>query len=245
MFDKKEAAGASRHSNSISSRGHIFIAGTGRSGTSLLVRYLPELGLDTNLSRHGEHASWDEAANAGLEDLALPTLGDLPHVVKSPRLYQHIDELIESNAVQIDVVIIPVRSLVDATASRSVVELRAAAPWMAALGKTWETWALTPGGCIFSLSPVDQARLLAAGFRVLIEGLVRADIPILFLDFPRFAEDGAYLFDKLRPWLPIDIREGIAAHQRASDPKKIRIRNRPNGGEEAELYGIGVACCYL
>lgn len=213
-------------------RGHIFIAGTGRSGTSFLVRYLTELGLETNLSRNGEQAFWDEAANAGLEDLAIPSsFEDLPYVVKSPWLYQHVGELIESNAVRIDVVIIPVRNLVDAATSRSIVELRAvhqAAPWMTQFKKTWEHWGHTPGGLLFSLSPLDQARLLAVGFHTLIENLIRADIPILFLDFPRLVQDGSYLFSKLRPWLPSSIQEqqGLAAHQRVADPKKIRV-----GGE--------------
>jgi hypothetical protein len=62
------------------------IAGTGRAGTSFLVRYLAEIGLNTHLSTQGE-TSWDESANAGLEDdpiLARPE--DLPYVVKFPWL---------------------------------------------------------------------------------------------------------------------------------------------------------------
>ena len=35
-------------------RRHLLIAGTGRAGTSFLVRYLAELGLDTHLGRHRE-----------------------------------------------------------------------------------------------------------------------------------------------------------------------------------------------
>jgi hypothetical protein len=74
---------------------------------------------------------------------------------------------------------------------------------------------------------LDQARLLAVGFHTLIENLVRADIPIVFLDFPRLAEDGAYLFSRLRPWLSPNIPEqqGLVAHQRTADPKKIRVRH--------------------
>src|SRR5208337_3522572 len=40
-------------------RRHLIIAGTGRAGTSFLVRYLTELGLDTILTREGEAAWWD------------------------------------------------------------------------------------------------------------------------------------------------------------------------------------------
>jgi hypothetical protein len=62
---------------------HLIIAGTGRAGTSFLVRYLTELGLDTTLARNGERAGWDAEANAGLENLLV--WGEkLPYVVKSP-----------------------------------------------------------------------------------------------------------------------------------------------------------------
>jgi hypothetical protein len=210
-------------------REHIFIAGTGRAGTSFLVRYLAELGLDTHLARHPAKAGWDEAANAGLEDLApVEPVEELPYVVKSPWLYEFIDEIVERNAIRIEVVIVPVRDLAEAAMSRSLVELRAlhqAAPWMAMLHKTWESWGYTPGGSVFSLNPLDQARLLAVGFHVLIEKLVKAEIPILLLEFPRLAQDGAYLFDKLRPWLPADITadQALGAHCRIADAAKIRV----------------------
>ncbi|HQT89438.1 MAG TPA: hypothetical protein PK677_12925, partial [Acidiphilium sp.] len=64
---------------------HLLIAGTGRSGTSFLVKYLDALGFATHFSRFGTYSSWDEAANAGAENLPLPALDpDMPYVVKSP-----------------------------------------------------------------------------------------------------------------------------------------------------------------
>ena len=71
---------------------HLLIAGTGRAGTSFLVRYLAKLGLDTQLSRTGADANWDDAANAGLETLLLPGAADLPYVIKSPWTYQVIHQ---------------------------------------------------------------------------------------------------------------------------------------------------------
>jgi hypothetical protein len=210
-------------------RGHLFIGGTGRAGTSFLVRYLAEMGLDTQLSRCRPITDWDEAANAGLENIALlESPEELPYVVKSPWLYEIIDEIIERRALRIETVIIPVRQLAEAAMSRSLVELRAiheTAPWMAMLHKTWEGWGYTPGGAVFSLNPLDQARLMAVGFHVLIEKLVAAEIPILFLEFPRLAQDGVYLFNKLRPWLPATISQdqALGAHRRIADPEKIRV----------------------
>ncbi len=97
---------------------HLYIAGTGRAGTTFLVRYLTELGLDTTLSRNPA-AEEDDNANAGLEEP--PHILDhpsLPYVVKSPWLYLVIDELLERGNFNADAVIIPVRDLGDAAASR-------------------------------------------------------------------------------------------------------------------------------
>ena len=79
-------------------RTHLFIAGTGRAGTSFLVRFLNEVGLDTTLGRLGEQAFWDENANAGLEDTPLSRDREkLPYVIKSPWLYQCIDTLLATD----------------------------------------------------------------------------------------------------------------------------------------------------
>jgi hypothetical protein len=212
-------------------RNHLLIAGTGRAGTSFLVRYLDQLGLDTHLGRNGESAIWDEAANAGLEDA--PVLGssaDLPYVIKSPWLYQIIDHLVANETITPDAVIIPVRDLAEAAASRSLTERHAAhrnAPWMSDLDQSWEEWAQVPGGTIYSLNPIDQGRLLAVGFHHLVQRLIAADIPIIFLAFPRLAEDGEYLFDKLRPVLPQTVgrQEACDAHRRVADLAKVRVGN--------------------
>jgi hypothetical protein len=70
---------------------HLVIAGTGRAGTSFLVRYLTELGLDTTLARNGDRAGWDSEANAGLESL-LVSGNDLPYVVKSPWIGEYVEQ---------------------------------------------------------------------------------------------------------------------------------------------------------
>src|ERR1700678_221648 len=91
---------------------HLIIAGTGRAGTSFLVRYLTELGLDTELSRHGESAAWDEAANAGLETGPLTgQTWDLPYVLKFPWTDQMLDQILDHNMIRLDTVILPVRDL--------------------------------------------------------------------------------------------------------------------------------------
>jgi hypothetical protein len=73
---------------------HLVIAGTGRAGTSFLVRYLTELGLDTTLTRKGDAAGWDADANAGLENL-LVSGNNLPYVVKSPWIGEYIEQILK------------------------------------------------------------------------------------------------------------------------------------------------------
>jgi hypothetical protein len=108
---------------SVEQAGHLFIAGTGRTGTSFLVRYLSELGLDTHISRNG-CAHWDSNANAGLEDAPLASgAGQLPYVVKSPWIGEYIDQILAKREIKIDAVIVPMRDLMEVAASRTIVPL--------------------------------------------------------------------------------------------------------------------------
>ena len=93
-------------------KNHLLIAGTGRAGTTFLVQYLAECGLDTHLARN-QHPGYDEDANAGLEDLLLDN-PDAPYVVKSPWLYEYAERLLADREIVVDAVIIPMRSIVEA-----------------------------------------------------------------------------------------------------------------------------------
>lgn len=226
---------------------HLLIAGTGRAGTSFLVKYLTELGLDTELARNGTGAYWDENAQAGLENM--PLIGDmttLPYVVKSPYAYQFIDKLLERDDVQIDGVILPVRDLIEAASSRSLIEmqhLNRVVPWLPELDETWEQWALTPGGVVYSLNALDQARLLAVGFHHLVERLVKADIRISFIHFPEMIADPDYLFRQLTCFLPdtVTIDSAREAHARTADRGNVHVGDelktaaRSNQAEEQSI----------
>jgi hypothetical protein len=209
-------------------KSHLLIAGTGRAGTSFLVQYLAELGLDTHLSRSNKSGAIDPTANAGLEDIPIATdLEDLPYVVKTPWMYQIIDQLLANKHFKIDGVIIPIRNLTEAAMSRSIVELQNIhhnQPWMAKLDKTWREWGYVPGGAIYSTSPVDQARILAVGLHQLVEKLAENDVPFVLVSFPKLIEDSSYLYEKLRSFLPPGIKkaDAIAAHKKVADVKQVR-----------------------
>jgi len=204
------------------------IAGTGRAGTSFLVRYLTGLGLDTHLSRAGAQAAWDQYAQGGLEDLPLSGLDNLPYVIKSPWTYLMLHEALANGSLQFDAVIIPMRDLIEAASSRTIVEMHAmhrTHPWMSDIEQTWEHYGHTAGGVVYSINPVDQGRLLAVGFYQLLERLVRAEIPVIFLSFPRLVEDADYLYRKLADVLPetITAEAARAAHADIAEPAKVRV----------------------
>ncbi len=207
---------------------HLIIAGTGRAGTSFLVRYLSELGLDTTLTRKGDAVDWDASANAGLEDQLIAGK-TLPYVVKSPWIGEYIEQILKEERFKIDAVVAPVRDLVKVATSRVVLEQRAIHqrnPWMAEqLDRTWETYGHTPGGLVYSLNPLDQARLLAVQFHRLVLKVSEAGIPLVFPVFPRIATDWEYLHKCLQPILPPEITEDVAraTHARVADGAKVRV----------------------
>jgi hypothetical protein len=212
-------------------RNHILIAGTGRAGTSLLVRIFDACGFETEISRQHGKIFWDENANAGIE--SLPFVGDdHPYVVKSPWSYQFIEELLERSDITFDAVYVPIRNLVDATASRIVLDLEHRYEQNIStlhVGSTWRDWGTAPGGVTYSLEPLDQARILAHSFHCLIEVLARQEIPIKFLAFPRFVDDTAYLYRALGEIIQskMSLEDFHGRVLPIIDPKLVRIRGQP------------------
>lgn len=213
-------------------RHHLLLGGTGRAGTTFMVQYLTECGLDTHSSRH-PNAKPEEHANAGLEDMPLGGEANLPYVIKTPWLYEFVDRLIEQEDVAIDAVILTMRDIVEASASRVMLEMRSRLGNDALTEEDtrWETWGTTPGGLVYSLNPVDQARILALGFHQVVHALVKHDIPIVFLDFPRFIEDGEYLYTQLKPVLgdSVSRETAMSAHRALARADLVRV-----GAELAE-----------
>ena len=185
-------------SESRSTRHHLIIAGTGRAGTSLLVKILSACGLETELSR-GNGYFWDDCANAGIETVPLGGR-EHPYVLKSPWTYQFLDELLHRKDVRIDGLIVPVRDLREAAASRIIIELQNmhnSAPDLDELLPGRRDWGLTPGGVTYSLEPIDQARILGQSLHLLLEKALEHEIPICLIKFPKFARDPMYLYRNL------------------------------------------------
>lgn len=165
------------------SRSHVVISGTGRAGTTFLVNLLTRLGLDTGYQP--DTIDFPLGSRSGLEmDIRDPKA---PYIVKSPFLCDLAEEVLASS-VRIDHAIIPVRQFEAAAASRiHVQKLTTGSPD----GKS--VW----GGLWATDKAAEQADVLRFKFTNLIETLVRHDIPMTFLSYPRLVRDSDYLYRKL------------------------------------------------
>jgi hypothetical protein len=164
--------------------GHILITGTGRAGTTLLMQLLTYLGLDTGYTLEQALSSIDPISRGGLERSLRQAA--LPRIIKTPHACHTIDEVLQAGF-RLEYAIIPVRDLHDAAESR-----RGVSKMASSLGLS-----KAPGGLWDVTDPEKQEAALAINFYKLIEPLVRHDIPIIFLEFPRLAKDPEYLFKKL------------------------------------------------
>lgn len=207
---------------------HLLISGTGRAGTSFLVQYLHGCGLETHLTHHPK-AKLYEGANAGLEDI--PINGrPLPYVIKTPWLFEFVDRFLSRDDITVDVAVLPMRDLVEVASSRVTLEMRARYASLNDIGvleecTKWETWGKTKGGVVYSLNPIDQARILAIGFHQVIHAFAKRAVPIVFLDFSRMIEDGEYLYGQLKAFLPdTTSREAaLALHRSLAAPDLMRM----------------------
>ena len=188
----------------MSSRTHIVITGTGRSGTTFLIELLTQLGLETgfNASDIDIVSKKNTIARAGLEyDIRLP---DCPFIVKSPWFCDHADEVIARDDVVIQHVFIPIRDLNAAAESRRHVA-RENISNLSLIKRL--KYLINPrefdGGLVRtkSKSPGVQEGILLKKIYNLMLALSDNSLPMTFMRYPRIVKDCPYLFEKLKPAL--------------------------------------------
>lgn len=186
---------------------HLVIAGTGRAGTSFLVKWLDACGLDV-----GSGLAWHRKADAGLERNLLDAIAaGGPYVVKDPWLWTYCDRV---DPAEIDVLVLPMRELQQAAWSRVKRQMdngSTVGPFTAS----------TPGGMIHELNTTDQARILAIGFYELLWWAQTNGVRTIFPLFPRIVNDPSYALDMFRRWLArhTDPDKAVDAHRRIARPR--------------------------
>ncbi len=207
------------------------IAGTGRAGTSFLVRFLDACGLDVG----NPERAFDDRARAGLEHHLIND--QVPYVVKDPWLFAYCHD-IDPEIVAIDALVVPIRELMASATSRLLQERIAMAERGFGEWPTSDVNGVVVGGAVYSLDPVDEARILAVGFHRLIHWATARQVPLYLLEFPRAVTDGDYLIDTVWPWLSshCDRARAEAAFASVADPELVRVQDPEGGGAPTERY---------
>jgi len=194
--------------------GHLLIAGTGRAGTTLMVRIFTRLGLDTGFTAEDISEVEGNVGRAGLEHPISPeTAVTLPAIIKSPLVVDVLEDGLKQGWLPVDCAIIPIRRLSDAASSRRAVRERAIERGMK------PEWA--PGGLWKTDDPSTQEPVLAVQLYLMLEALVAAEVPTTLVSFPRHAEDPDYFVRKVGPVMaerfgvtPAELRAAHAAETR-------------------------------
>jgi len=174
-------------SRTSTAEGRIVITGTGRAGTTFLVQLFTVLEFDTGFSRTEALVGIDGIACAGLERKLLDDAN--PYVIKSPGFADHLMTALEARRIKIRVAIVPMRDLFDAAESRRRV-------FRLAL-KAGHDPLSHPGSLIRTHRFDEEEWQLARQFYDSIFPLVRFNIPVVLLYFPRLVQDPDYLFRAL------------------------------------------------
>ncbi|MBS0264671.1 MAG: hypothetical protein JSS02_22240 [Planctomycetes bacterium] len=167
-------------------RHHIIITGTGRAGTTFLVRLFTYLGFDTGFTKK---SAIDPVAHAGLETVIEDW--NAPYIVKQPQLCERLDTIMERGDILIDHAIIPRRDLFAAAESRRVnARQNPKVTPSEVIGGTFGTDSLAVG---------DQEAALQRLEKKLWDAISTYQIPYTELWFPDDFQDAERLFQKLGP----------------------------------------------
>lgn len=163
-------------------RKHIVITGTGRTGTTFLVQLFGFLGFDVGFPL--SELQVNEKRKCGLEHGLMSK--DCPHVIKDPKFCSYANRILESDDIEIEYIIVPIRNLFAAAESRRFVQ-----------GDS-EDYPI-PGGLWGTKEAHAQERVLANELYGLLENVSKIYVPIVFINFPMLIDNSSYLYNKLKP----------------------------------------------
>ena len=155
----------------------ILITGTGRCGTTFLIKLFSFLGFHTGFNRKNYATYISPNCNSGMER----TYNEKYHVVKNPNFMINIEHIVRDPAVRIKQVIIPIRDLAMSAKSRASHGINQA------------------GGLINATDGATQLQFYKHMISNYIFHMCKHNIPTVFIDFDKMVTDKHYLFEKLQP----------------------------------------------
>tara|TARA_R110000803_G_scaffold140852_1_gene207378 strand:- start:204 stop:791 length:588 start_codon:yes stop_codon:yes gene_type:complete len=169
----------------------ILITGTGRSGTTIIVKLLSLLGLDTgyqSLSDEQIEKHINQSSRGGLEQY-LNNLGTkYPLIVKAPQFWSQIPNL--KHRYNVKAVFVPIRDLKESAKSR-------------------EKHGTAPGGLWGANNATEQEIYNTNLIYQIAIDCAEADIPLIYISFSKFMSDPAYAYKIVQEFVHIGNQEEI------------------------------------
>ena len=154
----------------------ILITGTGRCGTTFLIKLFSFLGFDTGFTRENYNQYITSNSNAGMERLYTEN----HYILKNPKFIHEINHILkDTQNITLKQVIIPIRNYSVSAQSRARFKNECGGLWNAK----------------------NEAEQLAFYNKIIsnyIFYMTKHEINTLFLDFNKMTHDKQYLFEKLK-----------------------------------------------
>jgi hypothetical protein len=159
----------------------VYVAGTGRSGTTFLMIIFTLLGLDTGFDINTWERGCYAECNGVMSGMERSTPMDDVYIIKQPGFISKVEELVHK--VNIDFMIIPIRDYNESARSR-------------------ETIGSGNAGGLWNASNFEEQKIFY--YTIISEyllSMVNHSIPTIFISFERMVNDKKYLFNTLKPFL--------------------------------------------
>ena len=153
----------------------ILITGTGRCGTTFLIKLFSFLDFDTGYNRNNYKLSISSNCNSGMER----SYNDNHYILKNPLFMMNIENILKDKSIKIKNVIIPIRDLKQSANSRLKHGFKDGGLWNARDEQT----------------QINFYKNILTNY---IFVATKYDINTIFIDFNKMINDKVYLFDKLK-----------------------------------------------
>ena len=184
----------------------ILVTGTGRCGTTFLMRLFTYLDLNTGIHPNQVNRHILGECNSGMEInwIKNPELEHSVKIIKSPNFMRDISDLVERRKWEIDFIIVPIRNYEEAAKSREYFNKKAG-------GLTW-------GAKDFE----SQLEEFYKSMSFLIKDVVKYEIKTIFLDFEKMTTNKKYVYEKLKYLLDKNFDKFCKAYEKANSESKSK-----------------------
>lgn len=153
----------------------ILITGTGRCGTTFLIKLFTFLNFDTGFTKENYYSSISKNCNSGMEK----KYNENYYILKNPTFMRNIEYIAKDTSIKIKYVIIPVRDLVASAKSRV-------------------KHGHQDGGLWNAKDEFTQIKFYKDIIANYISVSTKYEINTIFIDFDKMVTEPSYLFNKIR-----------------------------------------------